>query len=57
LQQGAVDSCIDHLARAAQALPTEVKRTLREDANAWSAVAGDARFQAIAGTNPAAPAR
>jgi tetratricopeptide (TPR) repeat protein len=57
LQQGAVDSCFDHLARAAQALPTEVKRTLREDANAWSAVAGDARFQAITGTKPAAPAR
>lgn len=57
LQLGAVDSSFDHLARAAQALPTEVKRALREDANAWSAVAGDARFQEIAGTKPAAPAR
>jgi tetratricopeptide (TPR) repeat protein len=57
LQQGEVDSSFDHLARAAQALPTEVKRSLREDADAWSAVAGDARYQAIAGTNAAAPAR
>lgn len=57
LQQGAVDSCLDLLAVAAKALPTEVKQALREDAQAWSAVAADARYQEIAGTNPAAPAR
>ncbi|MBM3963146.1 MAG: hypothetical protein FJ306_14790 [Planctomycetes bacterium] len=57
LQRGEVDSSLDILAAAAKALPTEVKRALREDAHVWSVAAADARYQAIAGTPPAAPAR
>jgi hypothetical protein len=45
------------MAAAAKTLPTEVKRALREDAHVWSAVASDARYQAITGTPSAAPAR
>ncbi|MFO0451097.1 MAG: hypothetical protein ACK52I_20980 [Pseudomonadota bacterium] len=57
LRQGEVDSGLDLLAAAVKALPTEVKRALREDAHVWSAVASDARYQAITGTPSAAPAR
>lgn len=57
LQRGEVDSGLDLLAKASNALPTEVKRALREDAHVWSVAAADVRYQAIAGTQPAAPAR
>jgi tetratricopeptide (TPR) repeat protein len=57
LQQGEVDSGLDLLAAAAKALPTEVKRALRKDAHVWSVAAADARYQAIAGTPAAVPAR
>jgi len=54
---GVTDKRDELLAAAAKALPTEVKRALREDAHVWSVAAADARYQAIAGTPPAAPAR
>ena len=57
LQRGEVDSGLDLLAKASKAVPTEVRRALREDALVWSAAAADARYQEIAGTSPAAPAR
>lgn len=57
LQQGDVDSSLDLLGRAAKAQPAEVRRKLRDEATAWSAVAADVRFQEITKSGPAAPAR
>jgi hypothetical protein len=57
LRQGDVDTGLDLLGRAARAQPAEVRRLLREEAAAWSAVAKDARFQEITKSGPAAPAR
>ena len=57
LQQGDVDTTLDLLGRAAKAQPAEVRRQLAQQADAWSAVAGDARFQEITRSGPAAPAR
>jgi tetratricopeptide (TPR) repeat protein len=57
LQRGEVDSSLDLLGRAAKAQPAEVRRRLSQEAAAWSAVAMDARFQEIAKSGPAAPAR
>jgi len=45
------------LGRAAKAQPAEVRRKLRDEATAWSAVAADVRFQEITKSGPAAPAR
>jgi hypothetical protein len=56
LQQGDVDSSLTLLGRAAKALPAEVRRRLRDEADAWSAVAADARYLEITQT-PAAPLR
>lgn len=52
LASGAVDSALDCLERAAKAAPAEVKRLVREEPDAWRALAADARFQQI--TAPAA---
>jgi tetratricopeptide (TPR) repeat protein len=57
LRRGDVDTCLDLLGRAAKAQPAEVRRLLREEAAAWSAVVEDARFQEITKSGPAAPAR
>jgi tetratricopeptide (TPR) repeat protein len=57
LQQGDVDSSLVLLGRAAKALPTEVRRRLREEAAAWSAVAADARYLEITRTEAATPVR
>lgn len=57
LQQGAVDSCCELLNRAAKARPAEVRRMLRKEADAWSAVATDARFQQLTTPPPATPGR
>ncbi|MCB9877391.1 MAG: hypothetical protein H6835_07295 [Planctomycetes bacterium] len=56
LRAGAVDSCFDALRRAAEARPIEVRRLLRDEAGAWSAVAEDARFLGIT-AQPASPGR
>src|SRR5690606_28641183 len=56
LRAGQVDICFDALRRAAEARPIEVRRMLREEAEAWSAVAEDARFIDI-GSQPASPGR
>ena len=56
LQDGDVDSCFERLARAYKARPAEVRRRLREDADAWSAVTQQERFQEFV-VSPAAPGR
>jgi len=57
LRQGQVDICIELLERASKARPTEVRRMLRDEADAWSAVAQDARFQELSKLVPASPGR
>jgi len=57
LERGEVDSCLDLLERASAALPAEVKRLLREEADVWSAVAANTRFQMVSDAELAAPAR
>ncbi|MBL9079841.1 MAG: tetratricopeptide repeat protein [Planctomycetes bacterium] len=57
LQLGEVDTSLQLLERAAQALPAEVRRRIREDAEAWQAVAGEARFRELCATPPATPGR
>ncbi len=57
LQQGDVDSSLVLLGRAAKALPAEVRRRLRDEAAAWSAVAADARFREISRAEAATPVR
>lgn len=56
LRQGDVDSCFERLARAYEARPAEVRRLLREEADAWSAVTEEERFQEF-GVSTAAPGR
>jgi hypothetical protein len=56
LRLGDVDSCFERLAHAYDARPAEVRRRLREEADAWSAVAQQERFQKF-GVTPAAPGR
>ena len=56
LQQGAVDSCCELLTRASKARPAEVRRMLRDEAEAWSAVSADAWFRQLT-TPAAAPGR
>lgn len=57
LRQGQVDICIELLERASKARPTEVRRMLRDEAEAWSAVARDVRFQELSKLVPASPGR
>jgi len=57
LRAGDVDSCLDSLRRAADARPIEVRRLLRQEPDAWSAVAEDARFMRINAAEPASPGR
>lgn len=57
LERGEVDSSLDLLERASAALPAEVKRLLREEADVWSAVAANVRFQKVSDAESAAPAR
>jgi tetratricopeptide (TPR) repeat protein len=57
LRQGQSDICIELLERAAKARPTEVRQMLRLEAEAWSAVAQDARFQKLSELQPASPGR
>lgn len=57
LRQGQTDSCIELLERAAKARPTEVRQMLRQEAEAWSAVAQNERFQELSQPKPASPGR
>jgi tetratricopeptide (TPR) repeat protein len=57
LQQGAIDTCWELLERAAKASPAEVRRRIREEAGAWSAIAKDVRFQRLSGPPPATSGR
>ena len=57
LRQGQSDICIELLERAAKARPAEVRQMLRAEADAWSAVAQDARFQQLSELQPASPGR
>jgi hypothetical protein len=57
LERGEVDSSLDLLERASAAQPAEVKRLLRNEADVWSAVAANVRFQKVSDAEPAAPAR
>lgn len=56
LREGDVDSSFERLARAYEARPAEVRRRLRDEAGAWSAVAREERFQQF-GVSSAAPGR
>lgn len=57
LQQGDVDSCLQLLERVAAVQPAEVRRRLREESDAWQAVAGEARFRELCSSPPATPGR
>ncbi|MFT4841489.1 MAG: tetratricopeptide (TPR) repeat protein [Planctomycetota bacterium] len=57
LRQGQTDISIELLERVSKARPTEVRRMLRKEADAWSAVAEDARFQKLSKLLPASPGR
>jgi tetratricopeptide (TPR) repeat protein len=57
LQAGDVDTCLGLLERVAAAQPAEVRRRLREEAGAWSAVTTDARFQELVSPRTATPVR
>jgi tetratricopeptide (TPR) repeat protein len=57
LQAGDVDTCLGLLERVAAAQPAEVRRRLREEAGAWSAVSADARFQELVSPRTGTPVR
>jgi tetratricopeptide (TPR) repeat protein len=57
LRQGQVDECMELLERVSKVRPAEVRRMLREEADAWSAVAQDVRFQELSKLLPASPGR
>jgi len=57
LRQGEVDTSLDLLERVSKARPAEVRQKLRDEADAWSVVSQDARFQQITVSQPASPGR
>ncbi|MGE3172819.1 MAG: hypothetical protein AB7O97_09335 [Planctomycetota bacterium] len=57
LVAGDVDTCLRLLGRAAAAVPAEVRRMVREDASAWQALDGDARFRELVEPTSATPGR
>lgn len=57
LRRGDVDSSFALLRRAHAARPTEVRRRLREDVDAWSTVSDDERLLRLQATPPASPGR
>jgi hypothetical protein len=57
LQQGDTDTCLQLLEGVAKVQPAEVRRRLREDADAWQAVAKVARFQELCTMPAATPGR
>lgn len=57
LQQGAVDTSLELLGRAEAAVPAEVRRLVREEPDAWRALAEDARFKQLMAPRTATPGR
>ena len=57
LSQGQSDISMELLERVSKARPIEVRRMLLDEANAWSAVSTDARFQELSKVVPASPGR
>lgn len=57
LSQGQTDISMELLERVSKARPIEVRRMLLDEANAWSAVSTDARFQKLSKMIPASPGR
>lgn len=56
-RQGEVDTALQLLERAAAAAPAEVRRRLREEPEAWQALAKSARFRELCSTPSATPGR
>jgi tetratricopeptide (TPR) repeat protein len=57
LRQGDADTSIQLLVRAAEAAPAEVRRRIREEPDAWQALAEKARFQQLSAPESATPGR
>ena len=57
LREGDVDTTFELLERAYAARPAEVRQRLRDEADAWSAVSQDARYQEFTASSPASPGR
>ncbi|MCK5944930.1 MAG: tetratricopeptide repeat protein [Planctomycetes bacterium] len=57
LRQGDVDTAMELLERVNEARPAEVRQRLRDEAEAWSVVSQDARFQRLTMPLPASPGR
>lgn len=57
LANGDVEKCWQLLECAVEAAPAETRRLLREESEAWQAIAADARFQRLVGTEAATPGR
>ena len=57
LRQGDVDTSLELLGGVHAAMPAEVRRRLQTEADAWSAVADDARFRELTVGRPASPGR
>lgn len=57
LSQGQTDISMELLERVSKARPIEVRRMLLNEAEAWSAVSKDARFQELSKVIPASPGR
>lgn len=57
LRSGDVDTAVNCLERAAAAVPAEVRRLLREEADVWQALEGEARFEQLREPVAATPGR
>ena len=57
LREGDVDTTFELLRRAYAARPAEVRQRLRDEAEAWSDVSQDARYQEFTASSPASPGR
>lgn len=57
LASGDVEKCWQLLECAVVAAPAETRRLLREESGAWQAIAAEARFQRLIGTESATPGR
>jgi tetratricopeptide (TPR) repeat protein len=57
LRQGDADMAVELLGRAEAAVPAEVRRLVREEPDAWQALAADARFKQLTAPRAATPGR
>ena len=57
LRRGDVDTCFELLERVSKVLPAEVKRRIRQEPDAWQAVAGLPRFQELSAEQSSTPVR